>query len=297
MPDDFYGLPTQRLENELIALDYLTTAGPRIVRFFLKETGENWLAELPEKHWDTANGRFYIRGGHRLWHAPEKATRTYIPDNDPPAITVVEQGVILTQKIEPMTHIRKRMTILVDPAQPKVTIHHTLENHGEWAVQLAAWPITMMKLGGTAVIPQKTTTADVDGLLPNRQLVLWPYASWHDGRLHLDDTLITVDGRAALPPLKIGCLIPHNWLGYIRGSSLFLKQFQPHPIKPHADMNCNVEIYVNDEILELETQSPLTTLPPNESLTHTETWHIFTNQQWANTPHALNEQIQALITS
>ncbi|GAB4270545.1 MAG: hypothetical protein Kow0080_15120 [Candidatus Promineifilaceae bacterium] len=297
MSDDFYGLPTQRLENELIALDYLTTVGPRIVRFFLKETKENWLAELPEKYWNTPHGRFHIRGGHRLWHAPENATRTYIPDNDPVMITLINHGVILTQNIEPETHIRKRMTILIDPAQAKVTIHHTLENHGKWAVQLAAWPITMMKLGGTAVIPQKTTTADKDGLLPNRHLVLWPYASWLDGRLHLDDALITVDGRAALPPLKIGCFTPHNWLGYIRGSSLFLKQFQPRPAKPHADMNCNVEIYVNDEILELETQSPLMKLLPQESLTHTETWHLFTNQQWANTPQALTKQIQALITT
>ena len=77
---DFQGLPTRILGNGLISLEFLTGAGPRIVRFsaFGKE---NLFAGIPTSV-GTPYGEFFFRGGHRLWHAPEALPRTYIPDDD-----------------------------------------------------------------------------------------------------------------------------------------------------------------------------------------------------------------------
>jgi hypothetical protein len=68
--------------------------------------------------------------------------------------------------------------------------------------------------------------SEVEGLLPNRHLALWPYTRWRDDRLHLDDDLILVQGRAQLPPLKIGCFNRHGWIAYLRAGVLFVKRLR-----------------------------------------------------------------------
>jgi len=82
MHRDFHGLPTQSLENSHLRVDFLSQAGPRIVRLALPAHPENLLAELPHRRHPTPYGEFRILGGHRLWHSPEDILRTYIPDNE-----------------------------------------------------------------------------------------------------------------------------------------------------------------------------------------------------------------------
>ena len=82
MTGDFYGLPTRILSNQHLRLEFLAEAGPRIVRLSLAGSGENLMAEVPDIHWTTPYGEYYLRGGHRLWHAPEAVPRSSVPDND-----------------------------------------------------------------------------------------------------------------------------------------------------------------------------------------------------------------------
>ena len=86
MSQDFFGYPTRTLANEHIRLDYLTTAGPRIVRLSLAGSDDNLLAEVADIKIPTPYGDFNIFGGHRLWHSPEAFPRSYLPDNDAPEI-------------------------------------------------------------------------------------------------------------------------------------------------------------------------------------------------------------------
>ena len=39
-------------------------------------------------------------------------------------------------------------------------------------------------------------------------------------------------------------------------------------------MGSRVEIFINSDMLELETLSPLYNLPPEQTITHQETWYI-----------------------
>ena len=64
-------LPFASLENEQLRVDYLTTTGPRIVGLYAKGADGNLFAETPEVHWPTPHGEYFLRGGHRLWIAPE----------------------------------------------------------------------------------------------------------------------------------------------------------------------------------------------------------------------------------
>ena len=284
MTGDFYGLPTRIISNAYVRLEFLAEAGPRIVRLMLAGSDENQLAEVPDIHWTTPYGDYYMRGGHRLWHAPEAVPRSSVPDNGGLTIEEGDTVVRLSQLPEPDTRIRKSMEIRLHDDTPAVTVRHELMNSGVWPVELAPWAITQLPLGGIAVLPQRTEPMDRDRVTPNRHLVLWPYTHWHDPRLCLGDEHVLIEARPEPSVFKVGTMNPHGWIGYLREDILFVKRFQVLADQPHADMGCNVEVYCNDRFIELETLAPLCRLEPGRSVTHVETWELYAGLRRCQTP-------------
>ena len=107
-----------------------------------------------------------------------------------------------------------------------------------------------MRLGGLAVFPQTQGKLDDAGLLPNRNLVLWPYTQLSDPRLSLNDDYHFITADALTPPVKIGYLNRHGWLGYLVGGVFFVKHIEAQPSLPHPDFGCNTESYCNDRFIE-----------------------------------------------
>ncbi len=291
---NFHGLSTASLENEHLRLEYLTSAGPRLVRLFFGGSDENLLAETPDLAWDTPNGRYHLRGGHRLWTSPEDLARSCFPDDRPVEIERSAQAITLHQPHASLEGLCKTMTIRLEPDQPVVHIEHTLGNRGERAVRLAAWGITQLALGGIAVLPQNFQPADSAGLLPNRNLVLWPYTRWADPRLQMGDDYIFVTGAPAEQACKIGYLNRMGWLGYARKTLWFTKHFQPVPEADLVDLNCNAEVYVKDRFIELETLSPVRLLHPGGEIVHHESWQLTMLPDPVETPAQLMRLLIAL---
>lgn len=275
--NDFYGRPTLTLESEHLRLDVLAEAGPRIVRLMLPGSDENLLAEVPDIGWETEFGRYELFGGHRLWHSPEAMPRTYIPDSSGATVTRTSGGARLCGQTEVETGIQKTVEIELEEARPALRLHHTLENRGLWPVELAAWAITKMPLGGLAVLPQPVGPVDESGLLPNRRLTLWPYTRWDDPRLHLADDFIVIEGRPIMPPIKVGYFNPAGWLGYFRAGTLLVKRAVTQAGQPYPDFGCSAEVYCNDGLLEMETLGPLVTLAPGQTVTHDEVWEVYSD--------------------
>ena len=271
MPD-FHNQPTARLENEHLILDYLRESGPRIVRLIPKALGENLLAETPEYVLPSPYGPFRLWGGHRLWHAPETAARTYIPDGDGLRVTGVQDSARLTCD-EPHTGIRKELTVTLHPNEAHIQLEHRLTNTGLWPVELAVWAITQFRLGGTAVLPTPGPI-DAEGLLPNRLLALWPYSRWDDPRFRPGDEAIEIVTQPIAQPFKLGYMNRAGWLAYRYAGVTFTKRWTPQPERPHVDFGCNAEVYTNDRHIELETLGPLTRLEPGEAVTHVEEWVV-----------------------
>lgn len=294
MSGDFYGLTTRTLSNEHLRLEYLAETGPRLVRLFLAGSEQNLLAEVPDISLETPYGPYYLRGGHRLWHGPETAARTYVPDNEALIVEEVEGGVRLSQPTEAPTGISKTIEVRLHAERPTLTLHHILQNDGLWPVQLAPWAITQLRLGGTAVLPQQTEALDQDGLQPNRHLVLWPYTRWRDPRLHLDDEYLMVNTQIHDFPVKIGYFNRRGWIGYLWQNTFFCKRFTPEPKRSHVDFGCNVEVYANDRFIELETLAPLSRLEPGESATHAEEWQIYGDVDEVESLGDIKDLIQAL---
>ncbi|MCO5183324.1 MAG: hypothetical protein M9918_21965 [Anaerolineae bacterium] len=277
---DYYGWKTGVLENNHVRLEYLTQAGPRIVRLSRANSAENLFAEVPDVNWPTSEGTFNIFGGHRLWHAPEVGNRTDLPDNSGVVVSS-DNGRVQLSRSADKSGIAKAMSIQLHHDAAAVTVNHTLRNDNGWPVQLAPWAITQMRLGGTAIFPQQTEPLDRDGLLPNRALVLWPYARWDDARFQPSPDVIRVVGTAQPVAFKMGMMNRHGWLAYVHGDTCFRKTFTPQPDQPHADLGCNSEIYVKDAFLELETLGPLVTLRPGASASHKEVWELFSAEDLA----------------
>jgi len=294
MRGDFYGLPTRILHSPHLRLEFLAEAGPRIVRLYLQGSDENQLAEVPDLGWETPYGDFFLRGGHRLWHAPESFPRTNVPDNEGLMVQETDQGMRLCQPTELDTGIRKSIEIHLHPDRPAVTLYHRLHNDGLWPLELAPWAITQTPLGGVAVLPQQVGPLDEPGLQPNRHLVLWPYTRWHDQRLQPHDDYVLFQGQADPNPCKVGYFNRHGWIGYLHGDVFFCKRFEPQPSHPHPDFGCNVEVYGKDRFIELETLAPLQRLAPGQSTTHVERWEFYTGLDTAPTIAGIRALVQAL---
>ncbi len=264
------------LKNDFLQIEYFT-ASQRIMGLSLAGK-PNMLADIGSTPpIQTPWGDFHFRGGHRLWHSPEAMPRTYAPDTGEMTITDLPDGVILETQTEPGTGIRKRIEIHLAADKPSAALTHTLINDGLWPVELAPWAITQFRLGGTAILPMPVGNADPAGLLHNRQFSLWPYTRINDPRLKLGDEFILFKAEAALPPFKIGYFNPHGWLAYWLDGVLFRKTFETQIGLTYPDNNCNAEIYCGDLFIELESLAPLTKLEPNASVTHTETWDMFSD--------------------
>lgn len=259
------------LKNDFMQIEYLSNS-LRIMG--LTAVGNtNMLADLSDMPpISTPYGEFHFRGGHRLWHAPEAMPRTYIPD-DELTITDLPDGVQLEAPTESCTGIRKKIEIQLAPDKPSVTLTHVLVNDGFWSVELAPWAITQFRLGGTVILPLPEGNTDPAGLLHNRQFSMWPYASFKDPRLNLNDRFIVFKADA-LPPFKIGYFNTHGWIAYWLDGVLFRKTFNVQPGLTYPDNNCNAEMYCNDRFVELESLAPLTRLHPGESVKHVETWEL-----------------------
>jgi hypothetical protein len=258
-------LPFASLQNDVLRLDYLTTTGPRIVGLYAKGVEGNLLAETPDVHWPTPHGEFYLHGGHRLWVSPED--EQFICPEDTLQI-IEDSGKLIIKSPMDASCIEKEISIQLD--NNCVHLSHRITWHGNETVEVASWGITQLRLGGMGILP----LTQMDGILPDRNLVLWPYTKFDDERLELHDDMILLRGTGLDHACKIGNLNSHGWIAYAMGDVLFTKRFHTDANAHYSDLGCNVEAYVKDVCIELENLSALKKLKKGDSVTHNETWQV-----------------------
>jgi hypothetical protein len=268
---DFYGYSTGILENAQLRLEYLTEAGPRIVRLFLVGGQENLLGEFPDISWKLEQGTFHILGGHRFWAAPEQPGFSYFPDSSGLVAREKSKGIELHRKPPAEGGLAKTIQINLVQDRPAVRLFQTVTNQLKRPVRIAPWGITCFPLGGTAYLPSPAAGLSPQ---PDDGVVLWPYSRRDDPRLKFAKSGIKVSALAGLPPLKIGAFSKEGCCAYLRAGVLLLKRFDV-PQGDYADDGCNVESYCSDRLIELETLSALADLQPGESASYQETWEIY----------------------
>ncbi len=263
-----------QITNDIVDLIVTADVGPRIIRYgFIGQ--ENEMCEVESTMGLKGGDEWRIYGGHRLWHSPESKPRTYEPDNTPIAWEEISDGIKTCQDMEPWAKIRKEMEITLFPEGTVVKILHRLTSLGPWPVELSVWSISAMAVGGKEIIPQ--TRRDT-GLLPNRLIVLWPYARFDDPRVYWGDKYIILQQDSNMKrPLKFGISNENGWAAYFNHNHLFVKYYTHNLNARYPDFGVSYETYTTDFMLEMETLSPLAMLEPNTDVEHIERWKLFDN--------------------
>ena len=272
-----------RLANREIELIVTTDVGPRVI-WCGPPGGPNLLKEFPEQLGKSGESTWQPRGGHRLWMAPESVPESYALDNGPVTATTTAKSIQLDQSVEPETGVAKRMTISLDG--DGVTVKHVLHNHGP-ARRMASWGLTMMAPGGIAFTAFPPRGTHAGNLLPTNPLVMWAYTDFSDPRWKFTGKYLVLrqDPNAATPQ-KTGLWNRHTWEAYLLGSDLFVKSMEvTRGPECYPDMGCSLETFTNNDFLEMETLSPLETVPPGGVIGHTERWSLRRNvriSEWSD---------------
>ena len=269
---DFGGWPgCIRLSNGEIELVATTAVGPRIIRLGFVG-GQNLFHNYPTTLGRTGDQKWNNYGGHRLWHAPEVFPRTYAPDNGP-----VEHGwddtTLILRNAEGPNGLEKEMRVTLSPTSPRVEVAHRIVNRNPWAIELAAWTLSVMAPGGRAIYPQEDYRAHPDCLVPARPVVLWHFTDMSDPRWTWGRKYIQLrQDPTATTKQKVGLLNSKGWAAYLLAGDALVKRYPYQPGATYADMGCNTETYTDADMLEVETLSPLTRLEPGAHLDHVESW-------------------------
>lgn len=271
---NYNGWNCLRLANRDMELIITRDVGPRILRCgFIGEA--NLFGEIPEQQGGRGEEEWMIRGGHRLWIAPEAKPWSYEPDNHPyAAAEVIAGGLRLSQAPGPITHIAKQMEVTLDPERNDVTVVHTLTNRGRAPVSCAPWALTVMGLEGQAILPLPAKIPHTDRLTHNQNWSIWGYTDFADPRWTLGSRYLLFRQDPARGANKLGLAHRLGWAAYQRASCLFIKYFDRLDDAVYPDDGCNLEVFANEQILEVESLGPLAVLKRGQSLKHTERWRL-----------------------
>lgn len=265
---------TLELEYGDLLMSVTIDVGPRIIHFS-RRLGQNIMfndlndevSKDVSKYFGEGN-IWHLYGGHRIWASPEGET-TYIPDNDPVPYEIKGNSVEFFPRAWPKVGLQSSLKISF-LGDNKVSVSMSLTNTGD-PKKIALWALTVLKPGGKmeAYLPKKDT-----GYLPNRNLVMWPYASISDKRFSFSDDKLTVQSNdRASNPFKVGFYTDKGKIIYTLGKETFTKTFEVKEGE-YPDMNCNVETYTSKLIHEVETLSPLVSIGKGDTIYHEEIWTL-----------------------
>ncbi len=271
------GYKTMFLEINNMILGVALEIGPRIIYLAPKDNPElNLFGVVPDFAVETPEGVWRIYGGHRLWVAPESLPRAYSLDNKSITVSLEDEGATVVGNPEPQNSVQK--FIKIRKSDIGVEVVHEIKNIGRWSIEFSCWAISLMKIGGFAVVPMKPRCVEQvfedRCLLPDRVLALWPYTKLSDRRLILMDNYVVVkQDPQTTYPLKIGVNANPRWAAYYVDGYLFVKELNGVE-GVYPDYGSMVEVYTNDKFLELESLGPIRRIEPGSVNRHKETWRV-----------------------
>ncbi len=280
---EFEGWRTARLSNGEVELSIPLDIGPRIISFRLVD-GENVFKVYDDQIGTSGEDEWVIRGGHRLWVAPEDGDRTYVPDNDPVNFEVLGRNrFLISGRPDPTFGLVKEIEIELPLEGTKVEVLHRIRNTSSESTRLAPWALSVMAPGGLEFIPlpqeavhlEEMQGPGVERFAPKYGMAFWPYANIDDPRFTIETELITVrQDPEAEAETKIGLATALGVASYANRGALFIKRFPYDPAASYPDFGSNYETYTNDAMLEMESLGPLVELGPDETTIHSETWEL-----------------------
>jgi hypothetical protein len=282
--ESFHGWPnTYRLSNGMVEARVVTAVGPRIISF--NRVGEeNVLYTRAGELGGQGEADWTFRGGWRLWISPEVKETTYVPDNSPCEVEIVDDVLVVTGPLQPPAGIRKQIEVRLADGAPQLRIVARIKNISQRDLTYAAWSLPVLRPGGRALIP--LDVGPLTAFDAFRRLIFWSYTEHDDPRYRFGDRLVQIDHAKVQPPLspragrrddesKIGVDSSQGWAAYVLEGTMFLKRFPHTQGATYPDGGSTIEVYSSSEFLELENLGPLTTIAPGEEIVLPEDWWLF----------------------
>jgi hypothetical protein len=278
---DYKGWPNSYwITNGEVELVVTGDVGPRIMRYGFAG-GQNLFKEFPESLGKSGESTYVLRGGHRIWAAPEDAVKTYATDNGPVKIEVKGDVLTATEPVEKLTGLEKQIVVKLAPKGTRVEVSHYLRNAGRQAVEIAPWALTMMAQGGVGIhgFPPRGKHPEV--LYPTNPLVMGAFSNLSDPRWKFTRKYLTLrqDPKNS-EPTKLGSFNQNTWGAYLLGTDLYVKRYRAGDSpRGYPDFGCSFETFTNADFLELETLGSLQKLAPGATMPHVEVWDLHKNVQ------------------
>lgn len=287
-----------RISNGEVELIATSDVGPRVIRFGFVG-GQNVFKEFTEQLGKSGEDKFQLRGGDRVWKAPEDPVATWAPDNVAVEISVIGNGLIARAPVEPLTHLRKEIEIRMAERGTDVTVVHRVSNESLFPLEYSAWALTMMAPGGVAISgfpPRGKHPANLEATNP---LVMWAYTNLADKRWTFTKKYLALrQDPNNSDAQKLGMFNPHTWGAYVLNGEVFIKQAAGDAHAIYPDFGCSFETFTNNEFLEMETLSPLKKVAPGETVEQTEHWSLHKNVRLKElTDAAIDAEISPFLDS
>lgn len=266
-----------RITNGEIEAIVTADVGPRVIRFGFVG-GQNLFKEFEDQLGKSGEKDFQLRGGSRVWKAPEDPVATWAPDNVPVTVMVSGNKLIARAPVEPLTKLQKEIEIEMEPSGNKATVTHRITNHGLFALEFSPWVLTMMAPGGMVVSGFPPRGTHPQNLEVTNPLAMWAYTDLSDPRLKFTKKYLTMrqDPNNSNAE-KVGTFNKDTWAAYLLNGEAFVKRAEADPSKTYPDFGCSFETFTNNEFLEIETLGPMTKVLPEHTVTQVEHWSLHKN--------------------
>ena len=255
------------VDNGIIEIGVPLSFGIRIAHLSFVGKDNVFFVQPKEMKEFVYESGFRLRGGHRLWLAPE-SDADYYGDNYPIEYEFIGNKLRLSQKNDPLLNVVKSMEIALEGSEVHIT--HRILNTGE-KKNVALWSLTVMKSGGVITIPLPEREGGFD---PNVHISAWDYTDLGDERLRFGKKEIKIYQREGKRNLKIGVGHPAGAVEYENDDTVFIKRIPVYPDKEYTDGGVSFETFVSDYMAEIEGLSPLVSLAHGETATYEESWEL-----------------------
>ena len=256
-------------DNGIVEIGIPLEFGLRIGHFSLLGDKNVFFEQPKDMEVFTTEDGWRIRGGHRLWLAPESDLDDYCPDNDPITYRIEGDTILLTQREDPRLHIIKQFALTFEGNH--LHISHRITNTGSAPLECALWAISVMAPGGTETIPLQQRDG---GAAHCNRISTWFYTDLGDPRVGYTRDRIVIRQTPLDQRYKIGIGHPSGPISYENNGTVFTVEYPAIPEKTYPDGNVSYETFCSRYMLEMETLSPLSTVLPGGTLEHPETWTL-----------------------
>jgi hypothetical protein len=208
--------------------------------------------------------------GSVFWSSPQSEWEwppIDVLDSAPYEVSVVENRIIFTSKIDPRTGYKFVKSYGLNQEKKCISIIYSIYNHSTVEKNVAAWEVTRFNPKGMAFFPQGNTESNSG--------IFYPLAVEHIGDLtwaKYEPEYLLQNHHKLMTDGKEG------WVAYTTAGKLLIKEFADVPVELIVSGEGEIDLFANFEktFWEIAQQGVMTKLAPGEHLDWEVRWHTRT---------------------